>query len=295
MTDRKRVSNPKRHHYVPKMLLQNFTDDNGRLYVFDRRLPEKGVRISSPKQAFVENNMYLQYAYGGGEKDYSIEHSLSQLEGYASLVIMRVIDAARAGKRPTLSAQEKRSWDTYFCSQLTRTPDVRPSDQELDEARLQIEDDILRSRTLSSTAISNLKHVVSDPEIVSRSNQSVKANLAIPKDSRILDVISGKGILVAWIKRSNRSFVIGSKPIVIVRPEANTHLADPSVFAWLPVAYNVAVTPALTAGEVELFEITNNQFVRGLNNATLDQSDAIAGRSRILVESLTKKLRNSSN
>ena len=89
MTDRKRVSNPKRHHYVPKMLLQNFTDDNGRLYVFDRRLPEKGVRISSPKQAFVENNMYLQYAYGGGEKDYSIEHSLSQLEGYASLVILR--------------------------------------------------------------------------------------------------------------------------------------------------------------------------------------------------------------
>ena len=89
--------------------------------------------------------------------------------------------------------------------------------------------------------------------------------------------------------------MIGSKPIVIVRPEANTHLADPSVFAWLPVAYNVAVTPALTAGEVELFEITNNQFVRGLNNATLDQSDAIAGRSRILVESLTKKLRNSSN
>ena len=295
MTGQQRVSNPKRHHYVPEMLLRNFTDENGRLYVFDKRLPDKGARISSPKQAFVENNMYLQYAYSGGEKDYSIEHALSQLEGSASGVIMRVIDAARTGKCPTLSEEEKRSWDTYFCSQLTRTPDVRPSDQDLDEARLQLADDIIRSNTLSSTAISNLKHVVSDPEIVSQSNQSVRANLAIPNDSRILDVISGKGMLVAWIKRSNRSFVIGSKPIVIVRPEAHTHLADPAVFAWLPVAYDVAVTPALTAGEIKLFEITNNRFVRGLNDATLDQSVTIAGRSQILVESLAKKLRTSAN
>ena len=239
--------------------------------------------------------MYLQYEYEDGGKSYSIEHDLSRLEGSASVVVKRVLDAAHAGKIPILSPYEKYDWDSYLCSQMTRTPDVRPSDQELDELRRQLAGNILRSRTWSSTAISNVKHVVSDPEMVSQSNQNIRASLAIPKDSRILDVISGKGIRIAWIKKPNKSFVIGSKPIVKVTSEGRTNLADPAVFAWLPVAYDVAVTPALTAGRVELVEITDNRFIRWLNEATLDQSTAIAGRSRALVESLTKKLQISAN
>ncbi len=68
------MSVPKRQHYVPKMLLRNFTDENGWLYVFDGRVPTIGVRRSRPEQAFVQKDFYTRYSYEHADKSYSIEH-----------------------------------------------------------------------------------------------------------------------------------------------------------------------------------------------------------------------------
>ena len=284
------MSKPKRQHYVPIMLLQHFIDENGWLYVFDRRVPEIGARRSRPEQAFLERHFYTRYTYEHAEKGFSIENELNRMEGAAAPVVRKIATSARAGDQPKLTRQEKDAWDAYFCSQLTRIPEVRPSDEELDRLRSQLAEDILRQREWSPTAIRNLNYVVSDAEMVSQSNQNIKASLAIPKDDRILDVIRGKGIRIARIRRASRSFVIGSKPIVKVTPPGHTHLADPAVYAWLPISHDVAVTPASKPGKEEIVEITNNQFVRWLNDAVFNQSITIAGRSEVLVKSLTKNI-----
>jgi len=39
-----------------------------------------------------------------------------------------------------------------------------------------------------------------------------------------------------------------------------------------------------------MVEVTNNQFVRWLNDEVFNQSTVIAGRSEVLVKSLTKKI-----
>ena len=121
------MSEPKRQHYVPIMLLQNFIDENGWLYVFDRRAPEIGARRSRPEQAFLERHFYTRYTYEHAEKSYSIEHELNRMEGAAARVVRNIVISARAGEKPNLTQQEKDAWDAYFCSQLTRIPEVRPS------------------------------------------------------------------------------------------------------------------------------------------------------------------------
>ncbi len=284
------MSVPKRQHYVPKMLLRNFTDENGWLYVFDRRVPTIVVRRSKPEKTFLEKDFYTRYTYEQADKSYSIEHELARMEAVAARVVRKIVTSARAGSKPDLTQQEKDDWDAYLCSQMTRIPEVRPSDEELDRLRLQLAEDILKQREWSPTAIRNVKHVVNDAQMVSQNNQNIKASLAVPKDARLLDVIRGKGIRIARIRRASRRFIIGSKPIVKFTPPGHTHLADPAVDAWLPISHDVAVTPASKPGKEEIVEITNNQFVRWLNNAILNQSVTIAGRSEVLVKSLTKNI-----
>lgn len=275
------------------MILRNFPDKSGWLYVFDKRSPIKVVRRSRIQNAFVENNIYLQYTTDKGRKSYSIEHDLCKIEDAASAVVRKIVDLARKSSQPNLTTQEKQDWDTYFRSQLTRTPDVRPTDEELDAFRHQIADELLRIRPLSPAAISTIEHVTHDTSIVARTNQNIRAQLAIPTGRRLSNVISEKGLLVARITKSNRSFIIGSNSIVKVTTEGRTNLADPDVQAWIPIAHDVAVTPALTSGKEEFVPISDNDFVRWLNEATLNQSTEIAGRSRDLVESITRKLRAS--
>ena len=284
------MSVPKRQHYIPKLLLRNFTDEDGWLYVFDTRVPMIGVRRSRPEKAFFEKDFYTRYTYDQADKSYSIEHDLARMEAAAARVVRKIVTSARAGSKPDLTQQEKDDWDGYLCSQMMRIPEVRPSEEELDRLRRQLGENILKQGEWSPTAIRNVKHVVSDAQMVSQSNQNIKASLAIPKDDIILDVIRGKGIRIARIRRASRSFVIGSKPIVKVTPPGHRHLADPAVDAWLPISHDVAVTPASKPGKEEIVEITNNQFVRWLNDEVFNQSIVIAGRSEVLVKSLTKNI-----
>ena len=66
------MRNPKRHHFNPEMLQRRFTDQEGRLYFYDKRFPEKGIQRSIPKNLFVEQHLHTQFL-DSGEKDVSVE------------------------------------------------------------------------------------------------------------------------------------------------------------------------------------------------------------------------------
>ena len=97
----KATNEPKRHHYIPRMLLRNFTNEKGRLYFFDKRFPEKGVLESTPANLFIENHLYTQYDESGG-KDVRVEKFLADIERDGSDVVRKIINAARTGKPPNL-------------------------------------------------------------------------------------------------------------------------------------------------------------------------------------------------
>src|SRR5258708_4915975 len=99
-----------------------------------------------------------------------------------------------------------------------------------------------------------------------------------------LDSLAQKGLGFAKTP-ANRSFVLGSSPVVKLTPANQTQLDAPEVEVWLAIDPNVAVVLAGDAGlaiQVSLHPHT----VRAINKSVVKQSDMFAGRDRRLVASL---------
>ena len=83
------MNKPTNQHYNAQMFQDRFTDEEGRLYFYDKRIPEKGVLQSIPKKLFVKRHLHTQHL-DSGEKDFSVEENLSQIEGEANEIIEKL-------------------------------------------------------------------------------------------------------------------------------------------------------------------------------------------------------------
>ena len=63
-----------------------------------------------------------------------------------------------------------------------------------------------------------------------------------------------------------------------------SHVSDPTVEIWLPLARDVAVSPC--PGESDKVISANDRHIRAINRSIFQQSTVIAGCSRELIDSL---------
>ncbi|VAX18283.1 hypothetical protein MNBD_NITROSPINAE03-1360, partial [hydrothermal vent metagenome] len=114
------MSNSRRHHFVPKMLLKRFTDDDGYLYVFDKDQPKNNIERRSPKGVFWGPYFYTSRTVDG-TKDTTLEDDFSKLESDTDPIIKKIVRQARKGESPNLTEEEKKTWDRFFYTQWKRT------------------------------------------------------------------------------------------------------------------------------------------------------------------------------
>ncbi len=277
------MSTPKRHHYIPQMLLHRFTDEDGKLYFFDKR-SSNGVMRSTPQNIFLERHLYTQYEEHG-KKDVSVEMSLAVLEGQANQIIGKIVNAARSGKRPGLTCLEKRTWDKFFRQQWRRLPSMRD----------RVSDPTLISKVLNNfedkyqPLTPDERDKFNSPQEQSRLLKNAWVGAIGMPGGELLQVLGEKGLCVAVIQYPKKSFVIGSTPIIKITPPGHTHLADPVVEALFPIAYDVIVTHGLPRGEEKLVNEIDAAHIRQLNEAMFKQSTVIAGNSRKLIKSLSRR------
>ena len=101
------MSTPKRHHYIPRMLLKQFSNERGVFFVYDKRHPDKGVDIRKLENLFVERHLYTQVD-AKGARDVSVETDfLAPLDGEASRLFNKLLSAARRGDPFCLTPAEK--------------------------------------------------------------------------------------------------------------------------------------------------------------------------------------------
>ncbi len=291
MSKSKRHSEPKAHHFNPRMLQRRFTDKEGRLYFYNKRLPERGVRSSTPKKRFVERHLHTQYL-DSGERDFSVEHGLSRLESEANGIIKKIVEKARLGKVPYLTAQEKETFDKFFYFQWKRVPDFlneRLPDHKIDGVIL---DGIEGHKAAGEELSPELQNIKNDPRTMSRIRHNLRA-MAIgdsrgPVYEESLRRLAEMGLVITAIYDPNGSFIIGSRPILEIRDPEQSPDSDPSDM-FLPLASDVAVQPYyfshLSKEQVELM-IASSDFIREINKAIMEQSTIVAGRSRELITSL---------
>lgn len=278
------MNTPKKHHFVPQMLLRRFCDEDGRLWYYSKRAPHIGIASGTPQALFYEKHLYTSDE--GGVRDTSLESYFSQLESEANTIIEKICTAARARRLPGLTVQEKKVWDLFFYFQWKRTPDFINSttsyadfEESLAESVAEFEQRIRpltdkeRERILSEAGKERLR-------------KNVRVKVIGNPGAEVQTVLNNMGIGVVVIRKINKSFVIGSSPIVKLTPPGETRLGQPNVEVWLPIAPDVAVCAVPGKGREIVMTLNDFQWLRAINAAIFLESTLIAGRSEALIKSL---------
>ena len=273
---------PIRHHFIPQLILRNFTTDDGYLYCYSKQA--RRIFKSPPSNVFLKKHLYSQRDERG-KKNPSVEIEISNsIDGPAAPVLDKIVKSARNGTLPGLTSLEKRIWDEFFCCQLRRLPTARGSISDAELVAEALDDFERHIQPLSAT----LRDKYKDAGLQRDLAHNAWTRIVAQGGGELLDVLQRKGLAIGVIRNQKKSFIIGDNPTIRITPRGNTHLSHPQVELLLPIAYDVIVTPGYSAGKEELASLIDSDWVRSINEFIFRQSNVIAGRSRKLVESLSR-------
>ena len=105
----------RREHIVPRLVLSNFTDANGLLWVYTKN---KSVRPSTPTNECWERDFY-EYELNGRKTNNKYENWLAAVEGDAGNILQLLM-----GRQP-LGQWDAVIWSTFVASLFVRTRKVR--------------------------------------------------------------------------------------------------------------------------------------------------------------------------
>lgn len=294
---------PVRQHYNPVMLLRNFCNSDGLIWV------SNGIKVypTNPNNAFVERHLYTRWDFtkaktGAGhqafldsiEKSYEHEEQLSKLEAQAGRAVRHIIERARKGKPPQLSVKDRNSFKRFVIAMSRRTPEsqtrVAAAKDPFDvfyEASKQV-------AQLNEYPLSPKEALRRDPEVqelkdmvMSNTNARFAAGDHPVLKSATRRFMRETGLCVAAIHIPGHRFIIGSHGLAIIDDHVEDGLPHGS---WLPIAHDVAVGVSAFPDRDSLIVLDNSnngqQFISAINMAMAARSKVIAGPSESLVRSI---------
>ena len=294
---------PVRQHYNPVMLLRNFCDSDGLIWVSD------GIKVypTNPKNAFVERHLYTRWDFtnaktGAGhqafldsiEKSYEHEEQLSKLEAQADRAVRHIIGRARKGKPPQLSVKDSNSFKRFLIAMARRTPEsqtrVTAAKDPFDvfyEASNQV-------AQMNDYPLPPKEALRLDPEVhelkdmvISNTNARFAAGDHPVLEADTRRFVRETGLCFAAIHMPGHSFIIGSHGLAIIDDHVEGNIPRGS---WLPIAHDVAVGVTAFPDRDILMVLDNSnngqQFISAVNMATAVRSRVIAGQSESLVRSM---------
>jgi hypothetical protein len=155
------VSDPKRQHYVPKVILRNFADRSEVVDVIDLRTNAR--RTSHIHKVASEN--YFYSPLHGNRRDYSLEKWFSKVEGKIGSVFSRLI----ADHAWPIGTEDRGLLTDYVAIQWLRTPASRTLHG--------IAADRMFSGTLAEKGKSFFLEMIGEPESVATDATEVTWNL----------------------------------------------------------------------------------------------------------------------
>ena len=233
----------KRHHYIPRFLIDNWADESGKICVLDQS--KKRIFTTSSKNVFTVNHLYSQQRGLSSPKNDSIERDFAKEERRAAVDLRRIIDSVRSESDPRMDLFEVRRVGEFLISLVRRTPESQSRIRE------QVEDPFL-------VAISRLPRAkelgLDDPvklygdkrvrELKRIVEANVNANFASgtnPRDrSETLRFVRTTGLSVFHVRNPKHSFVLGSLGYCYVKKRTRDGRIECST--WFPIAPDIAIS-----------------------------------------------------
>ncbi len=258
------------------MLQRGFTDPHGSLFHYDKSQPEKGIGYNTPKPIFFEEHLYSTID-DKGEFDTTLEDAFGRVEDKAARIIKKIVTAARSGKNPNLSLQERTAWDIYVQGQFKRVPDhLNPLSVGADEELDRILAEFQRERGVTVGPDDRAK--------IARNARNDALGLVDPDVAAFLARL---GLVVAVIDIPKKAFILGSSPLVSYPRPGLTKLGPREW--WLPITSGVAVSPGGRPDSERVVRVTDARAIRRFNEIVWEQSTMVAGCSRELIASLVSR------
>jgi hypothetical protein len=272
---------PKRHHFIPQMMLRHFADSDGQLWFWRRDFEQGEVRKARTQNLFVEKDLYT-FVATDGTKDVALETFFSKLEGSGANFISQLADIIRSRETPELDEGAWNLWAHFFYYHLKRTPGAIASfaeqmnfDGMIDEAYEKIK--AVRLETGADPDELGLRNKI-------QQNAIVLAQHAAPS-VEVLAAFEKLGLAIYKTADTSKSFIVGDVPGATAKFRmANGAWSHPTLF--LPLTWDIAVGQLQGGRKVEIINVDRDQ-IRRMNIETTARSQVIAGRSSALIKSLS--------
>ncbi|MGY4485597.1 hypothetical protein ACVWWR_004788 [Bradyrhizobium sp. LM3.2] len=206
------MSVPKRHHYVPQMILNGFTDSDGWLHWCRHRERPATIRRARPSELFHQNHLYSTLSQTG-TKDPAMERALSLLESEAVGVVQSILVPTREGRLPVLSLEQKRLWYMFFLTQWRRTPETQRANVTDAEALRMVEEILDELRQAVPHRLDEIE-ALATPKAKARTLRNVRVQTLGEPSAEVMRVLERRGIAILRITQPKKSFIIGSRPVV---------------------------------------------------------------------------------
>ncbi|WP_419923980.1 DUF4238 domain-containing protein [Candidatus Poriferisocius sp.] len=283
---------PKRQHYIPKMLLGRFCDDEGRLWVGDK-LRNK-IYAQNPAKALAQTHLYTRHSYDRSPPSAEHEQILGRIENDAAPAIDKVVGCARRGEIPDLSERQRTAVQRFALAMARRTPESQRR-----VSRPLTDDDFY---TIVSSRADQIGYTDLPPKdaffeddrwrgFAERIRRNNAALFAAGTDPHMVEeerkFIADTNIRFAVARETDKRFVIGSHGITIFdAAPAGGELAG----TVLPIAPDVLIHAVYKPIKPSLLVIrddpASSDLIDAVNEATTRQSQTIAGNSETLIRSL---------
>ena len=209
----------KRHHTIPKCYLENFTDENGKVWVLD--IKDKIFDVK-PENILVEKHFYT-ITIKSGEKSLIVEDTLANIEG-AYISIFR----DKIEKRLPLTIEEKAKVSVFIAAMFLRTKSTR---ENLKSMFQQLRDTIIEWKEQSKNLSEEQKRVMAatpssgGEKIELEDIDNYLNNSSEYHSMNIIEQLPGIAQIIFDMKWSiwvdeNDGFVTSDRPVVLLRPES---------------------------------------------------------------------------
>jgi hypothetical protein len=273
---------PKRHHFIPQMILRHFADNDGQLWFWRRDFAKGGARKTSTQHLFVEKDLYT-FTAADGSKDVALETFFSQLEGAGANFISQLADIIRNGETPKLDDSAWAFWGQFFYYHLKRTPGAIRFFAEQMNFDVLIDNTYQKIKAVPAETGGDAEEQGLRDKI--QQNAIVMAQRA-PPSKEVLALFETLGLAIYKVTDPAKSFVVGDIPGATAKFRSpNGQWSHPTLF--LPLTWDIAVGQLSGGRKVEIVEVDRDQ-ARLMNIATTSRSCVIAGRSSALINSLSK-------
>lgn len=299
---RKNNKEHKKQHTVPKVYLDNFTDKNGSLWMFN---PNLSIYSNAP-----QNTLTRKYYYDvkfGNNRSLIIEKGyLANLEGeYANIYREKI------SKYQPLTDEEKAKLSIFIATQFTRVPRVRDSirgfiDQieEMTKPFKNLTDEEKKKMSGHSPIPHNNQDSMSVEDLIKmKDTLDSDHSLMLPKLAIQLAPIlfDMKWGFMAY-KNTDNSFITSDDPCVLVNPALEEHygldhfysspgLAQSGVEVMLPLSPDIALLCGWKMNTDRLYIPVTKVQVDNANKRQLRHGGLIIANSKKMSETIKNYIR----